>query len=145
MILGVEKHLQQAILNTGLNQIDTLSPYEFEEWVARFLRMCGYNAYATKKSGDFGADVLAEKDNIKIAIQVKKFINSPIGIRSVQEVSSAMDYYDATEGWVISTARYCSNPAKELASKRDIKLYCKNDLAIMFDDLLKSNNKDIAS
>ena len=126
--------MQNAIVNTGFNQIDKLRPYEFEEWVARFLRMCDYNAKSTRKSGDFGANVLAEKNGLKIAIQVKKYIDKPIGVRSVQEVSSAMEYYGAREGWVVSTSPYASNPAKEFAS---VKLYCKNELAFMFDKLLR--------
>ena len=70
-----EKELQNAILRTNISQVDKLTPYEFEEWVARFLRIAGYKANATKKSGDYGVDVVAEKDNTSIAIQVKKSQN----------------------------------------------------------------------
>jgi len=72
-----ENRLRKAILRTGIGQVDNLSPFEFEEWVARFLRMCGYYAHTTQKSGDFGADVLAEKNGVKIAIQVKKLKTAP--------------------------------------------------------------------
>ena len=61
-----------------------------------------------------------------------------MGIKSVQEAASAMDFYNAAEGWVVSTAQYCTKPAKALAAKRGIKLYCKNDLAIMLDGLLSN-------
>lgn len=67
--------MQNAILRTNISQVDKLTPYEFEKWVARFLRIAGYKASATKKSGDYGVDVVAEKDNTSIAIQVKNSQN----------------------------------------------------------------------
>ena len=133
-----ERKLQEAILQTNINQVDGLTPYEFEEWVARFLRIAGYKAHATKKSGDYGVDVLAEKDNTSIAIQVKKF-TKPVGIKAIQEVISGMDYYNCYEGWVITTAPYFTQAAKNLAKTRNIKLYNKNDLAILLYKLQKDN------
>ena len=44
-----EKELQNALINSGISQIDNLAPFEFEEWVARLLKTAGYNAIATKK------------------------------------------------------------------------------------------------
>lgn len=133
-----ERKLQEAILQTNINQVDGLTPYEFEEWVARFLRIAGYKAHTTKKSGDYGVDVLAEKDNTSIAIQVKKF-TKPVGIKAIQEVISGMDYYNCYEGWVITTAPYFTQAAKNLAKTRNIKLYNKNDLAILLYELQKDN------
>ena len=136
-----EKELQEAILNTGIEQVENLDPFEFEEWVARFLRISGYRAYATKKSGDYGVDVIAEKEYNRIAIQVKKFSN-PVGIKAVQEVIAGMDYYNCYEGWVITTAPYFTQAAKNLAQTRNIKLYNKNDLAILLYELQKEHNNE---
>lgn len=136
-----EIELQEAILQTNIDQVDTLTPYEFEEWVARLLRIAGYNATATKKSGDYGVDVIAEKDNERIAIQVKKF-SKPVGIKAVQEVISGMDYYNCYDGWVVTTAPYFTQAAKNLANTRDVKLYNKNDLALMLYNLQKENNSE---
>lgn len=135
-----EHKLQKAIINTNISQVDILNPYEFEEWVARFLRIAGYNAEATKKSGDYGVDVIAEKENNRIAVQVKKF-NKPVGIKAVQEVSAGMDYYNCNEGWVVTTAPYFTQAAKNMAKIRNIKLYNKNDLAILLNELQNKNEK----
>lgn len=105
-----------VLINSGISQIDNLAPFEFEEWVARLLKTAGYNAIATKKFGDYGADVIAEKDGIKIAIQVKKF-NQPVGIKAVQEVVSAMQYYDCLDGWVITSAYGVTTVAYNFAKK----------------------------
>ncbi len=137
-----EKRLQEAILYTDISQVDTLTPYEFEEWIARFLRTSGYKAEATKKSGDYGVDVIAEKENVRIAIQVKKFTKS-VGVKAVQEVISGMDYYNCYEGWVMTTAPYFTQAAINLAKTRNIKLYNKNDLALLLYELQKINNVSV--
>lgn len=138
-----EKELQNALINSGISQIDNLAPFEFEEWVARLLKTAGYNAIATKKSGDYGADVIAEKNGTKIAIQVKKF-NQPVGIKAVQEVVSAMRYYDCQNGWVITSASGFTTAAYNLARKNSIKLINRNDLAIMLNQI-KNNFQKIES
>lgn len=134
-----EKKLQEAMLHTNISQVNNLSPYEFEEWIARFLRIAGYNANATKKSGDYGVDVIAQKGDTKIAIQIKKS-TKPVGIKAVQEVISGMDYYNCNEGWVVTTAPYFTNSAKKLAKTRNIKLYNKDDLALLLYELQKNDN-----
>jgi HJR/Mrr/RecB family endonuclease len=136
-----EKELQNALKNSGISQIDELSPFEFEEWIARMLRTDGYKANATKKSGDYGADVIAEKDGIKIAIQVKK-INQPVGIKAVQEVISAIGYYDCYEGWVITSANSFTTAAINLAKKNNIKLFTRNDLALLLHQIQRNENVD---
>lgn len=133
-----EKKLQIAILNSGINQIDNLNPYEFEEWVARMFRLNRFKAMPTKRSGDYGVDVIAEKDNERIAIQVKKF-SKPVGIKAVQEVIAGMDYYNCYDGWVITTAPYFTQASKNLAHTRNIKLYNKNDLALLLNEIQKNN------
>ena len=58
----IKKH--NLLKSSGINQIDQLSPFEFENWVTRFFQAHGYRAYTTQKSGDYGIDVIAEKDQI---------------------------------------------------------------------------------
>lgn len=130
----MEEKLNTAILSTGINQVDLLSPYEFEDWIARFLNLYGYDAFTTKRSGDFGADVIAEQNGNKYVISCKKYTNG-LGVKCVQEIIGAMDYYGAQIGWVMSTAPHFSKQAFDLAATRGIKLYTKNDLAIMLKEL----------
>ena len=127
---------QEVLIKTGVAQIDELSPFEFETWVARALGVLGYQAYATKKAGDYGADVIAEKAGRKIAIQVKKY-QQAVGIQAVQEVVSAIGYYDCTEGWVVTSAAGFTHAAENLARKHNIKLVTKNDLAVMLSQARK--------
>lgn len=129
-----ELELQEAIVKSNISQIDNLNPYAFEEWVARLLRKMGYKATPTKRSGDYGIDVIAENNQTKIGIQVKKF-NKPVGIKAVQEVISGMVYYDCNKGWVVTSTNSFTQAAINLANKRDIKLITRNDLAKMLSKL----------
>ena len=123
-----DKILQDQLLRDGISSLENLTPYEFEEWVARLMRANGYKAYVTKYSGDYGLDVIAEKNNLKIGIQVKKFGNA-VGVKAVQEVIAGMRYYDCDEGWVITTAGSFTQAAVNLATKSGIILYTRNDIA----------------
>ena len=55
-----------------------------------------------------------------------------------------MDYYNCYEGWVITTAPYFTQAAKNLAKTRNIKLYNKNDLALLLYELQKDNDVNIS-
>ena len=131
-----EKDLQELMMDDDFTQIDDLSPRDFEEWVARLMRIQGYDAYTTKYSGDYGVDVIAEKDDLKIGIQVKKY-NSAVGIKAIQEIASGIVYYECYEGWVITTAPKFTKAAINLAEKHGIKLYNKYDLAKYFNEIKK--------
>lgn len=108
-------------------QIDKLLPYEFEEQVIGFLNKNGFIAKHTKYGDNFGADIIAIKDEIKYVINCKKS-NEILDIDSVQEVIEAMGHYEANVGWVVSTAHYFTNQAYELAKTRHVKLFAKNEL-----------------
>ena len=135
-----EKKIQEAMLSTNFSQIDELTPFEFEEWVARLMRLKGYKAYATKASGDYGVDVIAEKYGNKIGIQVKKY-HKAVGIKAIQEVVCGLSYYGCNEGWVVTTAPYFTTAAKETAKLHGIRLIAHDDLVLLFHEAQKSNKK----
>lgn len=132
------KRMQKILMQAGVSKIDELTPFEFETWVAQILCVMGYHAYATKKSGDYGADVIAEMNGHKIAIQVKKY-HQTVGIQAVQEIVSAVGYYDCEEGWVITSANQFTKSARNLADKHQIKLITRKDLAVMICTAKKIN------
>ena len=139
-----ENKLQKIMVDKGFSQIDNLSPQEFENWVARLMRIQGFKSYATKFSGDYGVDVIAEKDGWKIGIQVKKY-TKPVGIKAIQEIASGMVHYGCNEGWVISTTPYFTNAAIKLAKEHGIMLFDKENLALYYlnakNNHKKKNNK----
>lgn len=130
----MKKKIKQRLNNLNVEEIDRLLPYEFEDWLTDFLNENGFNAEHTKYSGDFGADIIAIRRGIKYAISCKKYSNG-LGIRSVQEIIAAMDYYHADIGWVVSTAPYFTSQAYDLAKTRHVKLFTKTELLEKLNEL----------
>lgn len=106
-----------------MSYIDKMSPFQFEEYICNLYKQLGYkNAYCTQKSGDFGADVIAQNNYEKLAIQVKKYkITNSTGVKAVQEIVAAKDYYHATRAIVLTTS-YFTKSAKILATKCNVEL-----------------------
>lgn len=102
--------------------MDELEGHEFEYYCADLLKEHGFtDVEVTRGSGDFGADILAEKDGVSYAIQCKCY-DKPIGVKAVQEVYAGRDYYDCMIG-VVMTNQYFTAPAVELARKLKIMLW----------------------
>ena len=64
---------------------DLLEGHEFEYYCADLLKRKGFlEVEVTRGSGDYGADILAEKDGVTYAIQCKCYTDS-VGVKAVQE------------------------------------------------------------
>jgi restriction system protein len=88
--------------------------------MAEVFRKQGYEVELTPKSGDQGVDLLLNKQSLRVAVQLKRY-QGAVGNKAVQEIHSGVDYYDADEGWVITTSTY-TRSARQLASKNGIRL-----------------------
>lgn len=102
--------------------IEKMSGYEYEKFAAKKLLKHGFRrAKVTQQSGDFGADILAtDARRKKVAVQCKKYAK-PVGVKSVQEVLAAVQYYDCDYGMVVTNSTFTA-AAKELAKKTDVVL-----------------------
>ena len=107
----------------------TINPFDFEEHVAEFLKFIGYDdAKATQKTGDFGVDVVAKRDGVLYAIQVKRYApNNPTPEKAVQEVLSGKAYANAHVGMVITTS-YFTQKALQLAEQTGVILWDRDKL-----------------
>ena len=95
---------------------------EFEQYCAELLRNRGFiDVNLTKASGDFGVDILAEKDGVTYAIQCKRYAD-PVGVKAVQEAFAGREYYDRMVGAVL-TNQYFTAPAVAAAKKLKILLW----------------------
>ena len=114
----------RAVINRLPHELpmDEMEGHDFEYYCADLLKANGFlEVEVTKGSGDFGADILAEKDGITYAVQCKCY-DKPIGVKAVQEVYAGRDYYDRMVG-VVMTNQYFTQPAVELARKLNIMLW----------------------
>lgn len=113
---------------------DDMEGHEFEHFCADLLRRRGFkDVIVTKGSGDFGIDILAERDGISYGIQCKNY-SAPIGVRAVQEVYAGRDYYDCMVGVVMSN-QYFTGPAVEAAKKLKIVLWDRGYLEEMLEEV----------
>lgn len=96
--------------------------HDFEEYVAHLLECNEFQAVElTAVSGDFGADILAEKEGRRYAFQCK-YYSQAIGLQAVQEVNTAMRYYGCQEGVVVTNHTF-TQPAYALARSNRIHLW----------------------
>ena len=121
-----EKEQQRAeqIKLIETTDIDNLNPYEYEIRVAAYLRSKGFvNVNTTPKSGDYGADVLAEINGKKTCVQCKMYnSNHLVGVKAVQEIYTAKDYYHCAYAFIFTTSDY-TEQARKLAEQLNVKLY----------------------
>ena len=109
---------------------NNLNGFEFEKYSKNLLLANGFDKVeVTKASGDYGADVIAWKDDIKYAIQCKKFSGS-VGTKAVQEVIGSMSIYNCHVGVVLTNSTFTPN-AKKLASQNKILLWDREKLKEM--------------
>lgn len=101
---------------------EDMEGHDFEYFCADLLRRRGFTEVeVTKGSGDYGVDILAEKDGVTYGIQCKRY-TSPVGVKAIQEAYAGRDYYDRMVGAVM-TNQYFTSPAVEAAKKLKILLW----------------------
>ena len=112
---------------------DSMEGHDFERFCADLLKARGFlEVEVTKGSGDFGVDILAEKDGISYAFQCKRY-DEPVGVKAVQEIYAGRDYYDRQIG-VVMTNQYFTAPAVEAARKLKILLWDRGYLEEMMEE-----------
>ncbi|PHS25518.1 MAG: hypothetical protein COA85_06915 [Robiginitomaculum sp.] len=99
------------------NKKDGLA-YE-KECEARLLS-ADYNVTSTPRTGDFGADLVVEKDDLIFVIQCKN-VSRSVGVKAVQEAVASRRHYNADYSVVTTEAPFTS-AAIELASTNDVIL-----------------------
>lgn len=113
-----------------IENFDNLSGLEFENWCAKLLRNNGFvNVEITRASGDQGVDILAQKDDIKYAIQCKCY-SYDLGNTPIQEVHAGKCMYNCHVA-VVMTNRHFTSGAKELAKATGVLLWDREKLLQM--------------
>lgn len=95
----------------------------YEEHCAHKMRMHGfYGVKVIGKSSDFGADVIARGFMFaKIVVQCKCY-NKPVGVKAIQEVNAARQYYKASRAAVATNSTF-TKAAQELARACGVELW----------------------
>ncbi|CDR30210.1 Restriction endonuclease [Acholeplasma oculi] len=127
------KRIEHTRMKYNFKKINTMDGYQFEKFVADSLKLIGYSTELTKKSGDFGIDVIAKTKNKVIGIQVKHY-KSKVGYDAIKEVHAGGKIFKCNEYWVvISNNHGFTRQAKIGAEKLNIKLLDIDEFALMLD------------
>ncbi len=110
----------------NLKAIDGMTGLEFEQLIAKILRSQGFTAVKLTSKYDYGVDIIAEKDDIRWGIQVKRY-SGLVKADAVRQVITALRKYHCTRAMVVSNS-YFSNYASELAKSNDCVLVDRNTL-----------------
>lgn len=74
----------------------------------------------TRSAGDYGADLVIEKDGVRTVVQAKCYSKN-VGIDAVQQVQASKAHYKAAQAWVV-TNRGFTEAAKTLAHSNGVNL-----------------------
>ena len=95
----------------------------YEQCVASMLKQQGFRGVQlTKRTGDYGADILCfDLHGNTCAVQCK-FYSRPVGYKAVQEALSGAKYYKCKRALIVTNTRYTKNAVKG-AEKLGVELY----------------------
>ena len=111
---------------TMADRADVTSGEDFETLIAGRLEDSGWHVRRTGKAGDQGADLLADKGDVSVAVQCKLY-SQPVGNKAVQEVLAAQRYYATRFAAVVSNAAFTKS-AMRLAQSANVLLLHASDL-----------------
>lgn len=122
-----EIRILKRMAKSGIRYIDKMDGFQFEVYLKALFRELGYRPEVTKRSCDYGVDVILKGKN-RIVIQAKRYgIKNRVGIRAVQEVYAGKAYYKADEAWIVTNSVF-TKQAEELAKACQVKLIDRLEL-----------------
>lgn len=126
-VIAKNRFYEKQMAKSGIKDVDKMDGYQFEVYLKALFKELGYKPKVTKKTGDFGADLVLEGKN-KIVIQAKRYgFKNRVSISAVQEIYAAKTYYKADEAWVITNSLFTKS-ANLLAEACNVKLLDRHNL-----------------
>lgn len=104
------------------SNIDTMDGHDFEYFCADVMKKNGFDtAEVTRGSGDHGADIIATRNNVRYAVQCKRW-SSAVGNKVVQDIFYAKEVYHCHVGIIITNNTF-TPAAQEAAQEAGIVLW----------------------
>ena len=142
LFVGIQKYKQKKrriLFESGIDKVDNMSGSIFEEFLLEHFKHLGYNGYLTARTQNYGADLVLQKDGVKVVVQAKRWKNN-VGADAIEQVIGAMNHYNASKGMVVTNSSFAKS-AYELADSNGIELWDRNKLIEIID---KSKGKGVA-
>lgn len=122
----IRKKRTERLLASGIDIVDRMSGEEFEKFLKAHFTNLGYKVELTPVTCDYGCDLILIKDGIKSVVQAKRYTDT-VGIKAIQEIIGAMQYYRAQSAMVVTNSFFTTN-ARELADRSNVILWDRNIL-----------------
>jgi len=114
-----------------------MNGHEFNDYIVKIYRAMDYTCKNLPKSGDRGADFLAEKDGFSYVIQTKRWKNK-ISDPTIQKLVGAKSWYGADKAICVTNSDF-TKPAKQWET-RGVELINGRKLDEMIIKLQNKNN-----
>lgn len=111
-----------------------MNPFDYEQYCALLLRSDGWDSFATQKSGDQGADVIASKNGVKIVVQCKLYTGT-VGNDAVQQAYTAQTFQGA-QGSIVASNSNFSQSARQASATTGVMLVHHTQLTQAANDIL---------
>lgn len=129
----------QVVGAAELDRLDYMDGYDFEDFVGKLYTAQGYSVTVTKKSGDYGVDLLLNGKGRRIAVQVKRWQGS-VGVRAIQEALAGKLHYSCNDAMVVTNSTF-TKQAKDIAKSTGVQLVDRNGLAILIGNIRDGVNR----
>ena len=122
---------ERRIARSGIEQVDAMDGITFERFLAALFSKLGYRVERTRARGDYGADLVVERDGERMVVQAKRW-SKKVGVKAVQEANAAPAMYSCSRALVVTNSRFTPQ-AKELARANRVELW---DRDVLIDRML---------
>jgi len=117
---------ERRLARSGITAIDRMDGITFERRLAHLFASRGFRVEQTGARGDYGADLVLEKDGARTVVQAKRWKKN-VGVKAVQEAVAAKPMYRCDYSMVV-TNRYFTQQAIRLARANGVRLWNRDDL-----------------
>jgi restriction system protein len=139
VLIGLfQRKRRKQLLASGIYAADKLTGHEFEHFLKDVFIKLGFRVTLTAQSGDYGADLIIEKDNIRTVVQAKRY-KKLVGIQAIQEVVSAKQHYKCSHALVVTNSNF-TKAARNLAYSNHVTLWYRKRLITVLLALNESKN-----
>lgn len=118
--------VERRLARSGIDEIDRMDGITFERRLVHLFTSLGYRVERTRARGDYGADLVLEKDGARTVVQAKRWTKN-VGVKAIQEAVAAKPMYRCDRAMVV-TNRYFTDQAKRLARANHVALWNRDEL-----------------
>lgn len=124
--ISIATYRLKRLKDAGMPEIDQMDGKEFEQYLEILFKKLGFKVKRTPYTGDFGGDLVLEKDSVKTVVQAKRYKKN-VGNKAVQEVVAAKAYYKAQAALIVTNSNFTS-AAMQLAKANNVELWGREKL-----------------